>query len=199
MKKIFYFLAAAAVMFAMTACGPKENKAALDFEKCYNADYDYMLEQLESDTNFLFYFAEAKMSMKFNDPAFEKEAYVQRVTVLFQSDIEQMVYRFTHEKDSAGNDMLLIEKIPGVWMECMRIDRDDVDVTLDSAINLLFQADVVKPESQFVVLRRPVCPAFPEKPYYIFGNARYNVTLDLNDMSIKSDGYPMENTLGLMK
>lgn len=69
-----------------------------------------------------------------------------------------------------------VTKIDEPWLEDVKIEGSVKMLTFKDALDKLYQADIVKPTSNFCTLRQALLPTVTE-PQYIFGNAKGWVTV----------------------
>jgi len=68
------------------------------------------------------------------------------------------------------------------WLQDVRIKS--TKISLKEAINLLYQADIVKPTEDFMTLRQPLYPGI-EEPLYMFGSDSNFVSVGANTGGVK--------------
>lgn len=169
---------------------------SVDFERSYNEDYRYM--EKECPNYFTLYYAKASFTKAFDDPEFEKEAFIENVEVYIQDWGQQeapqeddVAWVFTHRKDEDGQPKVVIDKQEGKALyERLKFVPMDIDLCLNDAIRILMKSDMRKPAKDVVVLARPFDTEYGEKPlpWYIFGDQNDSVVLDLNDMTLRDGG-----------
>lgn len=199
-------IAAIAVMSmsACSSCHRDKKVKSCDFEACWNADYSYMSD-IYGEPNIYFFWAQARYDKNFTDENFRDSAAITEVKTLFQLyyvdgklvprdeedsqndfDGDAVCLQFTHDAD--GN--VEIDTLYGHWLECVAMVKDSLSMTLAEATECLFESNdpnVVIPESNIVVMRTPIYPPFPTKPYFFFGTTRGYVMVNSADGKIVFD------------
>lgn len=82
--------------------------------------------------------------------------------------------------DSIGTPTFTTD--PSPWLEDVVI-KDSL-IGLKSAIDSLYKADIVKPRSNYMTLRRPLYPGITE-PQYMFGDPTYFVSVGAKSGRVK--------------
>lgn len=154
-----------------------EVAAGYDFEECYTSDYDDMLKKFGED-GFEFYWCQAKMDRPIDDRLFKDSANITEVVTFFQLKDEDVCIQYTHPEGRYDDKTPVIDTIEGVWMECADIRPEDVDMTLDQAIECLSQTESDMPGGKYIVMRCPLTPPFYEKACWFFGDEDEYVALD---------------------
>lgn len=84
-----------------------------------------------------------------------------------------------------GTQVDSIEKINDFWLEdCSTVPYNQV--SLDSAIYIARETGNM-PNTDFVVMRRPLFPPFPTENYFIFGNMASSICVDAKDGHIVTE------------
>ena len=106
---------------------------------------------------------------------------VAKVESLFQVAIEDslgiktFVYDFVHEPDVVEVDPNVIE---GFVLDDKPLNDEEIVLTFDEALQRLFEANLPKPHSTKVVLRKELGPKAVVNAQYIFGNTEAQVFVD---------------------
>lgn len=180
--KIVLMAAAVAVMAVLTGCSScRHNQPTevntYDFEKCYKADYQYMVDNY-GDSAFAMYFAEAHFDTNVTSVN-PDSMIVKEVLVLFQLIDKDTCLLFKHHEGLYDMNSVEIETIEGRWMECAPIHVDDtMMMSLNCAVRHIQAWDGIVPNSNVCVLRVPIYPPFPIEAYYIFGTPESFVVMN---------------------
>ncbi len=60
----------------------------------------------------------------------------------------------------------------GFWIEDLPLNEVKLSLTFGEAFDRLMEANIVKPDGRYCVLRKPVGPVADQHPLYIFGNKK---------------------------
>lgn len=93
--------------------------------------------------------------------------------------------RYTIDTNKTDYTFTLI--VNDFWLEDQNLCFDSVAISFDSAYKTLMRSEIVKPHSDFVVMRQPLTQMFPNRPYYIFGNILEYVAIDSHNGDIVKD------------
>lgn len=200
MRKVIKFLAMAFVMFFVAiSCKPKVEPiefTGYQFEEVVNSDYELM-QDLYQDS-FMFY--ESMVTYQYNlDTCVECNPVIQIVNVFQTENYVHMFYHFVDtnvfkeinemcdmitteyvcEIDTNETDYFVQLTIQDLWLGDIRIIKDSIGITLDSAYRALLTVNQKTPESNLVSMRQPItAPPFMTHPIYIFGNMMDNIIID---------------------
>jgi hypothetical protein len=96
------------------------------------------------------------------------------------------VYLYTTTPDTT-----VIDEKQGFWVEDMPLNDEAIKVTFAEAYENVMKANIVKPHSRQVVLRKEVGPVSCN-PQYIFGNSHAQVYVDATtgEVSAKNPAFP---------
>ena len=94
---------------------------------------------------------------------------------------------------STTADTTAVDEKIGFWVEDLPLNEEEIKVTFADAYDRLMRANIVKPHSRQVVLRKQLGPV-DTNPQYIFGNAQAQVYVDATtgDVSAKNPVFPNE-------
>lgn len=174
MKKINYILIVIslfAVMFTgCSSCNHKSNieKFGYDFEQCYQAANKYMVDNY-GDSCFIFYEAQAIMSLPVNDSNFCDSSRVYEVQVVFQIVGDSTVIKITYPYGKYNSDSAYVNVLYGVWDEDLPLNVDDIPITLGTATTLYKALDINRPDGNVILMRRPDLSEFEKSVYFFFG------------------------------
>lgn len=200
MRKVIKFLAMAFVMFFVAvSCKPKVEPiefTGYQFEEVVNSDYELM-QDLYQDS-FMFY--ESMVTYQYNlDTCVECNPVIQIVNVFQTEDYVHMFYHFADTNvfkeinemcdmmtteyvckiDTNETDYFVQLTVHDLWLGDIRIIKDSIGITLDSAYRALLSVNQKTPESNLVSMRQPItAPPFMTHPIYIFGNMMDNIIID---------------------
>jgi hypothetical protein len=84
----------------------------------------------------------------------------------------------------------------GFWVEDNPLNDEDIKITFTQALEYLFAANLPKPHSKYVVLRKEVGP-LDANAQYIFGNNHYQVYVDAVTGEVRDYNpvFPKDNQL----
>lgn len=88
------------------------------------------------------------------------------------SSFDTYVISYAHTVDANS-----VEKVHGFWVEDSPLNEEEIKVTFQQAYDRLMEANLPKPHSKHVVLRKEVGP-LNANPQYIFGNSQAQVYVD---------------------
>lgn len=158
----------------MTSCKGKKNVSVItNVEAIISADREAMY--LTQGDNYYWFETTALFKNFFDEDA---DGTVTKVVSVFEvanevdSLTEFKVFTFTHE-----NGKTSIEENEGPWVEDCVLNDEEIKLTFQEAFDKMMAADIVKPHSQFCVLRKPVGPV-EVNTQYIFGNADGAIFVD---------------------
>ena len=176
MKKLFYFMAALAVVAGLASCKctKDEEPVVWNPETTITADRGVMAEVAE------YKWFETRVEY---DNFFDADTTlaVAKVESLFQVAVEDslgvktFVYDFVHEPDVIDVEPGVIE---GFVLDDMPLNDTEIVLTFDEAFARLFEANLPKPHSTKVVLRKELGPKAGVNAQYIFGNTEAQVFVD---------------------
>lgn len=83
------------------------------------------------------------------------------------------------------------------WVGDYPLNNDKIILTVNEAYAKMMEANVVKPHSKYVVLRRELGPLDDVNPQYIFGNAQCQVYVDATTGAVSAinPAYPPDKQL----
>lgn len=177
MKKLFYFLAALSVAVGLASCKcTKDEEPVVEFaEATIAADKAKMDEKADTYKWF-----ETRAEY---DNFFDADTTLTLIKVesLFQVAVEDslgvktFVYDFVHEADEVDADA---EPIEAFVLDDMPLNDEQIVLTFSDALERLFEANLPKPHSSKVVLRKVLGPKEGVNAHYIFGNTEEQVFVD---------------------
>lgn len=109
----------------------------------------------------------------------ENDGTLEEIVNVFQSVVERgagfdtTVHKFQHFNDGTN----LSDSISGFWVEDNPLNEEQIKFSYEQAFERLMQANIVKPHSRYVTLRKQVGP-IDANPQYIFGNIKEQVYVD---------------------
>lgn len=80
--------------------------------------------------------------------------------------------------DTNDVDYTFTIRVNDFWIEDQTMCLDSMNFTLDDALTIVRSLGTKMPASNFVVMRQPLFPPFPDHPYYIFGDVTNCVGVD---------------------
>ena len=90
-----------------------------------------------------------------------------------------MTTEYVCEIDTNKTDYFVKLTVHDLWLGDIRIIKDSIGITLDSAYRALLTVNQKTPESNLVSMRQPItAPPFMTHPIYIFGNMMDNIIID---------------------
>lgn len=108
-----------------------------------------------------------------NDGSIEMVVNVfQVVENLDSTSFDTFVYKYQHTLEGNAED-----SVHGFWVEDYPLNEEEITVTFRQAYEHLMEANLPKPHSRHVVLRKEVGPV-DANPQYIFGNSQAQVYVD---------------------
>lgn len=110
----------------------------------------------------------------------------QVVTKKSETSFDVHVFLYTTTKDTAT-----VDEKQGFWVEDEPLNDEAIKVTFAEAYNKVMEANIVKPHSRQVVLRKEIGP-IDANPQYIFGNSHAQVYVDATTgkVSGKNPAFP---------
>lgn len=110
----------------------------------------------------------------------------QVVTEKSETSFDVHVFLYTTTKDTAT-----VDEKQGFWVEDEPLNDEAIKVTFAEAYNKVMEANIVKPHSRQVVLRKEIGP-IDANPQYIFGNSHAQVYVDATtgEVSGKNPAFP---------
>lgn len=156
MKEIFLFVALAATIL-MSGC--EKEKKVVNLTDTVKADYEALVAAHQNDTIVL-YEVEAVLDGNVSD---RKPVGLVSYKEVFQAD--SIVYFVEHY---LANDSVAYDSVKGSWLEDLAFSTDTI-CDLDVALDCLYKADIVLPESNLFTLRKPLYKVI-YNPLYIFGS-----------------------------
>lgn len=103
-----------------------------------------------------------------------------------ETSFDVHVFLYTTTKDTAT-----VDEKHGFWVEDYPLNDEAIKVTFAEAYNKVMEANIVKPHSRQVVLRKEIGPV-DANPQYIFGNSHAQVYVDATTgkVSGKNPAFP---------
>lgn len=195
MKKVFYFLAALAVVAGIASCKCTRDADELVPEKTVAVDSAKVAEIAAADSADFIWFETGVEYDNFFDE--DEPLAVAKVVSIFQVvkkdslGVNTDVYIFGHE---LGVEDVDPEPIHTFVIEDMPLDGAQVELTFADALERMFEANYPKPHSKQVVLRKELGPKPGVNPQYIFGNVEAQLYVDAmtGDVADKNPVYPVE-------
>jgi hypothetical protein len=168
MKKFKILLSALALLLCFASCSScnsdkqeEEEVTSLEFNALIQEDVNYAIDNFNEP---VFYEAQ----IKFDKPITSEEYpnVIEVLTVIQDIDTtgQYWCYLFQHTLEGC-----VIDSVNSPWLEDCVINLDSVKLTLEEALDRLYGANIVLPESSVAVLRRPLGPQLFIYPFYIFG------------------------------
>jgi len=194
MKKLFYFLAALAVVAGVSSCKCTKDEELVP-EKTVAVDTAKMAEiAAEDSAEYIWYETSVEYDNFFDEDA---TLAVAKVENRFQENVKDsvgvntFVYLFTHE---LGVEDVDPEPIHDFVIEDKPLVGEEVTLTFADALERLFEANYPKPHSKQVVLRKELGPKPGVNPQYIFGNPEAHLYVDAvtGDVTDKNPVYDVE-------
>lgn len=182
MKKIFLILAAA---LTLAACNDKVAEPINNIEDSLTVDSTSLANDyakvfaLTGDSTIKFY--ESQITLDSSLTA-DNAANPKAVSVVNIFQVADTVWSITHRVGEAPS----IDHEGGFWLEDLPVNISRVNLSLDSALTRLYQADIVKPNTHMCVLRRPLYRTLYIDAFYIFGNIGAGfVSVDCNNAKVE--------------
>ena len=126
-----------------------------------------------------------------NDGSIEELVNIFQVAVGDGKTYDVKVYKFQHYADGTCDK----DSTDGFWVEDEPLNEEKIVFTYKQAFDKLMQANIVKPHSHYVTLRKQV-GAVEANPQYIFGNTREVVFVDAVNGNVSSDNPAFEGVRG---
>ena len=177
MKKLLVFLMGIMLMLGVSSCKcTKEEEPVVDFiEVAINADKAKMDEMVDAYKWF-----ESRVEY---DNFFDADTTlaVVKVESLFQVSVEDslgvktFVYDFIH---APGEEDVNPECIEAFVLDDKPLNDEQITLTFSEALERLYEANLPKPHSTKVVLRKVLGPKPGINAHYIFGNTEEQVFVD---------------------
>ena len=177
MKKLFYFLAAVAVVAGLASCKctREQEPVVLNPEATISIDRDAMASV---DSTYKWFETRVEYDNFFDA---DTTLTLTKVESLFQVAVEDSlgiktyVYDFTHELGVEDADPEVIE---GFVLDDKPLNTAKVVLTFEEALARMYEANLPKPHSKKAVLRRELGPVLAAQAQYIFGNTEEQVFVD---------------------
>lgn len=197
MKKVKIIIVAVISMIAMLSTSCKHHEvevlSSLDAKAIIEKDYNMMMNNCQTEAPCYFY--EAQIWFDGNVDTTDQLNVVKIATVFQKQDTCTIIYHMLVN----GVQVDSIERFNDYWLEDVNIVNVEDIITVDSAIMVINRIDCMKPSSNYVVLRRPLYPPFPENPYYIFGNITQALAIDAVTSEFINEPVTLENLTGVFK
>jgi len=132
-----------------------------------------------------------------NDGSIDMVVNVFQVVEEYDStSFDTFVYKYQHFSDGTVNE----EGIHGFWVEDYPLNEETIAVTFKEAFEKVQEANLPKPHTRQVVLRKQVGPV-EANPQWIFGNLREQIYVDavtgaVSDKNPAFDGLNLGTPLG---
>ena len=194
MKKLIVFLMGIMLMLGVSSCRcTKDEEPVVEF-----AEASIAADRAKMDENFETYkWFETRAEY---DNFFDADTTLtlNRAESLFQVSIEDSlgvkptVYKFVHELGAEGD--VEPEVVDGFVLDDKPLNDEQITLTFSEALERLFEANLPKPHSTKVVLRKVLGPKPGVNAYYIFGNTEEQVFVDAvtGDVTDKNPFYEAE-------
>lgn len=173
MKKIL-FLAAMAAMFLFVGCKEKQS----EFNRALNEDYAAVVAEYPEA---MLYEVETQFNDVFNTRD-RKNLHVVTAREVFQ--VADTLVMFIDRNFDQGS----VEKslVPGAWLEDVVIRNVETLCDVNEALDALFKADIITPDSNLMTLRNPLGPKVFVNPFYIFGGTKSGfVAVDARTLEVQ--------------
>lgn len=185
MKKVFSILMVSlAMMIGLTSCKctseqesvePAVEQGALVVENVISTDRQAMF--LAHDGNYRWYETGVQLKNWLDE---ENDGAIEMVVNIFQvveqcseTTFDTFVYKFQHFADGTVSE----EEIHGFWVEDYLLNEEEITVTFADAFEKVMAANLPKPHTRQVVLRKEV-GAVDANPQWIFGNLHSQIYVD---------------------
>lgn len=151
-------MTAMAAMMLFTGC-----KKQSEFNKALEADYAEVIAEYPEAVLY-------EVQTQFND-TFDtrdrKGLHVASAREVFQ--VEPRLVVFVDRNFETGTREVL--KQEGAWLEDLKINLKEVR-DVNEALDALFGADIILPDTNFMTLRRPLGPTLYVDAFYVFGSTK---------------------------
>lgn len=161
MRKFFYFLALL-LTSVMVSCSkkPANEPQSQEIDSVTISNFNSALEQdfkaiKDSASTAVFYESQIVLNKPITEDSFE----IVSVMNVFQAG--EYCYQVVHNGSNTKTS-----KIHSWWLEDLAINPEKI-ITLDSALTRLNQANIKKPMSNLITLRKPVGPTLVNPSYYV--------------------------------
>lgn len=177
MKKVIYFLTALAVVAGLASCKcTKDEEPVVEFaEATIAADKAKMAEKADE---YKWFETRAEYDNFFDADttlALVKVESLFQVAVKDSLGVKTFVYDFVHENGVVETDA---EPIEAFILDDKPLNDEPIVLTFGEALERLFEANLPKPHSTKVVLRKVLGPKAGVNAHYIFGNTEEQVFVD---------------------
>ncbi len=184
MKKVIFLMASLAIMMSLASCKcssdnqkPVEPAIVVDtltVENTVSTDRQAMYLNHGEDYR---WFETGVVLKDFldeeNDGAIEMVVNVFQVIEHFDStSFDTFVYKYQHTLEGDAQD-----SVHGFWVEDYPLNEEAVVVTFKEAYEKVMEANLPKPHTRQVVLRKQVGPV-AANPQWIFGNLKSQIYVD---------------------
>lgn len=185
MKKVlFTLMAAIAILAGVSSCKctsdkqetvePAVEQAELVVENLISTDRQSMYTNHGEDYR---WYETGVVLKDFLDE--ENDGSIEMVVNVFQviehldsTSFDTFVYKYQHTLEGNAED-----SVHGFWVEDYPLNEEEITVTFRQAYERLMEANLPKPHSKHVVLRKEVGPV-NANPQYIFGNSQAQIYVD---------------------
>lgn len=172
MKKFIFILCA---LLAIVGCKPKkpvvepvelvvENVVSTDREKVFldNGEYKWYETCVVYDN---FFDADTTHTVASVSNIFQ-------ILIGDEKSFDTYVFFYNHTPISNT-----VEKVHSFWVEDFPLNNEEIKITFAEALQKMYEANIPKPHSRNVVLRKEIGP-LNANPQYIFGNSQAQVYVD---------------------
>ena len=205
MKKFLVFLMGVMLMIGVSACTCSRQKKDVDstvaelvVENVVSLDRQAMNLAHGGDYRWFETGVQLKNWLdEENDGSIDMVVNVFQVVEEYDStSFDTFVYKYQHFSDGTVNE----EGIHGFWVEDYPLNEEAIVVTFKEAFEKVQEANLPKPHTRQVVLRKQVGPK-EANPQWIFGNLREQIYVDavtgaVSDKNPAFDGLNLGTPLG---
>lgn len=212
MKKLFIVLASLMLLIGINSCNSCTQQTTQNDSAAFNQPavelvverlvamdkQDMYLNYANEDNDIYRYFETCITVDNFFDS--DEEINVESVSNVFQAitDVDTVtgsadvhVILFAHTKDTSA-----VEVKHGFWIEDSPMNDEAIKVTFKQALERMYEANLPKPHSKQVVLRKELGPK-DCNPQYIFGNSRMQVYVDATTGAVSATNPVFGPQLGM--
>ena len=106
----------------------------------------------------------------------------QTITTKDSLSYDTQVFKIQHFTDGSE----ITDSIKGFWIEDYPINPDDIKISYKEAFDKVMAANIIKPHSRYVTIRKPIGP-LACNPQYVFGNIKTQVWVDATTGEVKNN------------
>jgi hypothetical protein len=186
MKKFFVFITSVLLMIGVNACNSCSNNTTsgepVTVENLVSLDRQDMF--LNYGENYKWYETSVVLKNYLDE---ENDGEISGVSNIFQvladgdKGTDVHVVMFTHVGETKD-----VQVVHSFWVEDFPLNDEEIVLTFAEAYDRLMQANVVKPHSRQVVLRKEIGPK-AANPQWIFGNTQQHVYVDAVTGDVKTE------------